>query len=79
MSPEGLAAIELALLGMSLFAWLRARRGHPPAARLVFVLGLAACAAGALWLADHNRSDSPGSTATVATSTVMTLQHTSGG
>jgi suppressor for copper-sensitivity B len=55
VSPEGLAAIELALLGMSLFAWLRARQGTRRPARLVFTLGLAACAAGALWLADHNR------------------------
>jgi thiol:disulfide interchange protein len=55
VSPEGLAGIELALLGMSLLAWLRARQGTRPAARLVFVLGLAACAAGALWLADQNR------------------------
>ena len=39
VSPEGLAAIELALLGMSLLAWLRARQGTRPAARLVFVLG----------------------------------------
>ncbi len=55
VSPEGLAWIELALLGMSLLAWLRAREGARPAARFVFVLGLAACAAGALWLADHDR------------------------
>jgi len=55
VSPEGLAWIELALLGMSLLAWLRSRAGARPAARFVFVLGLAACAAGALWLADHNR------------------------
>jgi DsbC/DsbD-like thiol-disulfide interchange protein len=55
VSPEGLAGIELALLGMSLLAWLRAREGARPAARLVFILGLAACAAGALWLADQNR------------------------
>jgi DsbC/DsbD-like thiol-disulfide interchange protein len=55
VSPEGLAAIELALLGMSLFAWLRARQGSRRPTRLAFALGLAACAAGALWLADHNR------------------------
>jgi len=55
VSPEGLAWIELALLGMSLLAWLRSREGARPAARFVFVLGLAACAAGALWLADRNR------------------------
>ena len=55
VSPEGLAWIELALLGMSLLAWLRSRAGARPAARFVFVLGLAACAAGALWLADQHR------------------------
>jgi DsbC/DsbD-like thiol-disulfide interchange protein len=55
VSPEGLAGIELALLGMSLLAWLRSRAGARPAARFVFVLGLAVCAAGALWLADQHR------------------------
>jgi thiol:disulfide interchange protein DsbD len=55
VSPEGLAWIELALLGMGLLAWLRARQGTRAAARFVLALGLAACAAGALWLADHNR------------------------
>ncbi len=59
VSPEGLAGIELALLGVGLFAWLRARlpeeRTTRPATRLFLALGLAACAAGALWLADHNR------------------------
>jgi thiol:disulfide interchange protein DsbD len=55
VNPEGLAWIELALLGMSLLAWLRSREGARPAARFVFVLGLAACAAGALWLADQHR------------------------
>ena len=59
VSPEGLAGIELALLGMGLLAWLRARLAAGektrPAARLALALGLAACVAGALWLADHNR------------------------
>lgn len=59
VSPEGLAGIELALLGVGLFAWLRARlragETARPAARLFLALALAACAAGALWLADHNR------------------------
>ena len=55
VSPEGLAGIELALLGVGLFAWLRARETIRPAARLALALGLAVCAAGALWLADHNR------------------------
>jgi DsbC/DsbD-like thiol-disulfide interchange protein len=55
VSPEGLAWIELSLLGMGLLAWLRAREGTRRPARFVLALGLAACAAGALWLADHNR------------------------
>jgi DsbC/DsbD-like thiol-disulfide interchange protein len=55
VSPEGLAWIELALLGMGLLAWLRAREGTGRALRLAFVLGLAVCASGALWLADRNR------------------------
>lgn len=55
VSPEGLAFVELALLGMGLLAWLRSRQGTRPAARLVLGACLAACAAGALWLADHNR------------------------
>jgi DsbC/DsbD-like thiol-disulfide interchange protein len=59
VSPEGLAGIELALLGVGLFAWLRARETVRPAARLALILALAVCAAGALWLADHNRIDSP--------------------
>ena len=55
VSPVGLAGVELALLGMGLLAWLRAREGTWRLARFVLALGLAACAAGALWLADHNR------------------------
>ncbi|HKI05086.1 MAG TPA: protein-disulfide reductase DsbD domain-containing protein [Thermoanaerobaculia bacterium] len=53
--PEGLAGIELALLGLSLFAWLRAREGVGRTLRLALVLGLAACGAAALWMADLNR------------------------
>ncbi len=55
VSPEGLAWIELALLGMGLLAWLRAREGAHPATRFVFALALVACATGALWLAERNR------------------------
>jgi thiol:disulfide interchange protein DsbD len=55
VSPVGLAGVELALLGMGLLAWLRAREGTWRLARFVLALGLAACAAGALWLADRNR------------------------
>jgi suppressor for copper-sensitivity B len=59
VSPEGLAWIELALLAMALFAWLR-QRLHNRAVRrtpLKFTLaaGLLVCAALALWLADRNR------------------------
>jgi DsbC/DsbD-like thiol-disulfide interchange protein len=75
VSPEGLAWIELALLGMSLLAWLRTREGTRPAARLVFVLGLAACAAGAPWLADRNRLTPRPTNAHQST----TLDPTSGG
>jgi thiol:disulfide interchange protein DsbD len=77
VSPEGLAAIELALLAMSLFAWLRAREGTRKPARLVFALGLAACAAGALWLADHNRLTPRVAEPPAGLSS--TRQHTSGG
>ena len=55
VSPEGLAWIELALLGMALLAWLRARRGSGRALRLALSFGAIACAAGTLWLADVNR------------------------
>jgi suppressor for copper-sensitivity B len=79
VSPEGLAAIELALLAMSLFAWLRAREGTRRPARLVFALGLAACAAGALWLADHNRLTPRVTAAVTNTGPSMTRPYTSGG
>lgn len=55
VSAEGIAFIELALLAMSLLAWLRHREGSGRAFRAVLAVGLLACAAGALWLADHNR------------------------
>lgn len=53
--PEGLAWIELSLLGLALFAWLRSREGAGRTLRFALVLGLAACGAAALWLADLNR------------------------
>ncbi|HEV8578156.1 MAG TPA: protein-disulfide reductase DsbD domain-containing protein [Thermoanaerobaculia bacterium] len=53
--PEGLAWIELCLIGMALLAWLRAREASGKALRFALALGLAACAAGASWLADDNR------------------------
>ncbi|HEV7784435.1 MAG TPA: protein-disulfide reductase DsbD domain-containing protein [Thermoanaerobaculia bacterium] len=55
VSTEGIAFIELALLAMSLLAWLRHREGSGRTFRAVLAVGLLACAAGALWLADHNR------------------------
>ena len=52
---EGLAAVELALLGMALFAWLRriAAGGSKLSWALWIALGLAA--ASALWLAAASR------------------------
>jgi suppressor for copper-sensitivity B len=55
VSPEGLASVELALLGLGLLAWLHSRPGTRAATRLALGLALVLCAAGALWLADHNR------------------------
>jgi DsbC/DsbD-like thiol-disulfide interchange protein len=55
VSPEGLAAVELALLALGLFAWLRARPGRRPVARHAFTVLVVLAAAAALWLADHNR------------------------
>lgn len=55
VSPEGLAWIELALLGMALLAWLRHRQDGRRALRFVLALGLFVCAAGVPYLADRNR------------------------
>jgi thiol:disulfide interchange protein DsbD len=55
VSPEGLAGIELALLGLSLIAWLRAREGVRGTLRFALVLGLVACGATVLWMAELNR------------------------
>lgn len=55
VSREGLAWIELSLLGLGLAAWLRAREGTGRVLRMALVLGLAACGAMALWMADLNR------------------------
>lgn len=57
VSFEGLAWIELTLLGMSLCAWLRHKAADRRALRLVLGLGLLACALAAPWLADNNRLD----------------------
>jgi DsbC/DsbD-like thiol-disulfide interchange protein len=55
ISFEGLAWIELTLLGMSLCAWLRRKAADRRALRLVLGLGLLACALTAPWLAHQNR------------------------
>jgi thiol:disulfide interchange protein len=55
VSAEGLAWIELVLLGMALLAWLRHRQDGRRVLRLVLALGLLACAAGVPYLADRNR------------------------
>jgi len=55
ISFEGLAWVELTLLGMSLCAWLRRKAADRRALRLVLGLGLLACALTAPWLADRNR------------------------
>ena len=54
VSFEGLAWVELTLLGMSLCAWLR-HKASRRALRLVLGLGLLVCALAAPWLADRNR------------------------
>jgi len=55
ISFEGLAWVELTLLGMSLCAWLRRKAANRRALRLFLGLGLLACALTAPWLADRNR------------------------
>lgn len=54
ISFEGLAWIQLALLAMSLCAWLRHRSGRR-ALRLAWGVGLLAFALAAPWLAERNR------------------------
>lgn len=77
VSPEGLAWIELALLGMSLFAWLRRRADGRSALRFGLALALAACAAASLWLADDNRL-SPRSPSAGGQGTQLTTRFTGG-
>lgn len=55
VSFEGLAWIQLTLLGMSLCAWLRRKTADRRALRLVLGLALLACALAAPWLAERNR------------------------
>jgi DsbC/DsbD-like thiol-disulfide interchange protein len=51
ISAEGLAGVELALLGMALVAWLRRRIERPALARILLAAVLAACAIVPPWLA----------------------------
>jgi hypothetical protein len=51
--PEGLAAVELALLAMGLCAWLRRRSGRT--LRVGLLVALLGCALAAPWLAERNR------------------------
>jgi suppressor for copper-sensitivity B len=51
VSPERLAAIELALLALALFVWLRSRAAPGPALRRAAAAGIAAAVAGTLALA----------------------------
>lgn len=51
--PEGLAAVELALLAMGLCAWLHRRSGR--ALRIGLLAALLACALAAPWLAERYR------------------------
>lgn len=55
ISAEGLAGVELALLAMSLVAWLRRRIERPGLARLMLAAALAACTIVPPWLAGRNR------------------------
>ncbi|MBV8200383.1 MAG: hypothetical protein JOZ15_07135 [Acidobacteria bacterium] len=55
ISAEGLAGVELALLGMALAAWLRQRIERPALARLLLTAALAACAIVPPVLAGRNR------------------------
>jgi DsbC/DsbD-like thiol-disulfide interchange protein len=55
ISAEGLAGVELALLAMSLVAWLRRRIVRPGPARLLLAAALAACTVLPPWLAARNR------------------------
>jgi DsbC/DsbD-like thiol-disulfide interchange protein len=55
ISAEALAGVELALLAMSLVAWLRRRIERPGLARLLLAAALAACTIVPPWLAGRNR------------------------
>lgn len=52
--PEGLAAVELALLAMGLCAWLRSRTPAQRALRVGLFVALVGCALAAPWIAERN-------------------------
>lgn len=52
--PEGLAAVELAILAMGLCAWLRSRSGSRRTLRIALAVILAACALAAPWVAERH-------------------------
>lgn len=52
--PEGLAAVELAILAMGLCAWLRSRSGSRRTLRIVLTVMLAVCALAAPWVAERH-------------------------
>lgn len=53
--PEGLAAVELAILAMGLCAWLRSRSGERRPLRIALAVILAVCALAAPWMAERHR------------------------
>jgi len=53
--PEGLAGVELALLGMSLFAWLHRIAAGRSKLSWALLAALGLCAGAALWLAVQSR------------------------
>lgn len=76
VSSAGLAAVELALLGMALFAWLRHRSAARSGLKFVFALGLTVCAATVPWLADRHRlSPRPGAMDVVETASPSKTNH----
>lgn len=52
--PEGLAAVELAILAMGLCAWLRSRSNSRRTLRIALAVILVACALAAPWVAERH-------------------------
>jgi DsbC/DsbD-like thiol-disulfide interchange protein len=70
VSPEGLAAIQLCLLGAGLLAWLSRRQTagrRRPVAGALLAAGLLACLLAAPWLAERNRLPAPDAPSGIAT------------